>query len=454
MWCAQIVLLTSLHTTPPVFLVLRACTTHCPFHAYFVTPSHAFLPKAKSEVRDKAKHNAMSKAKHTSRRPVRRRGRHGTSRRSCGTCMEPWMYTPPAKLQPLLPPPQQQQKQYVQQQQWPSLGPAQPAPIAPPSLDSATDLGQQRMRRIVASTDSPQLARYKALLHQREDLCSRPQCPRVHCRRLPARQLPATPMTQSVNQPTGAAHTTALPISNPFSVLQHVPASDEDEMEVATNPIEKDAADIPPLSRITHKQQRYKHPGKTPTASRLQQPRPTQQGPVCNHRHDGNPTTMVYGKCSHTKPSCGCPVAQHIASTGYQLAMVVAVFLLVAGLGVLAMPVADDTSAAGHFTMIGAGVIGSINASHSQNWYATVCVLCGAMLAWVATGPCKRPLACTICMRRWRRAQYAARGRCKLTERFFRCLYITTVVMSVLVGVFVGVASVMECALSIVCLSL
>ena len=61
MWCAQIVLLTSLHTTPPVFLVLRACTTHCPFHAYFVTPSRGFLP-----VLHPVQHHGFLHSQHTS----------------------------------------------------------------------------------------------------------------------------------------------------------------------------------------------------------------------------------------------------------------------------------------------------------------------------------------------------------------------------------------------------
>ena len=392
---------------------------------------------------------ATAKAKtQCNARERRQRGRHGISQRSCGWCKEPWVYAPPAPINLHSPMQQRQQQHYappadLTQQMWPSLQPVQPAPVLPPSLGGAALDLMRCKSRLAASTDSPRLAQYKALLQQ-------PPPPRQQPRRHRAHHMPATTAANKVSvsavpQATSAqAADATIPRTNIFMVLLHDPetAAYEDDVESADDHSSVSQPSQEQPRSMRKQQQQQSRQGKTSAARRLQQPCAGHKGTsACTGGH----TATVHGRCGHSKPRCGCPVAQQSRSTGRQLAMFVALWLFVAAFGVLSMPVtAHSANASCCIVSSAGGVVGGGNVSQNGHWCATACVLCAAVLAWLAAGPCKRPLACALCMRQWRHARYLARRHCALLQKHFLRMCATYVMFCWALGVFAGFAFLVE----------
>jgi hypothetical protein len=303
--------------------------------------------------------------------------------------------------------------------------------------------------RLAASTDSSRLAQAKALLYQPPPPRQQPPPPRQQPRRHCVHHRHSTAAANQVSvaavpQATAAAVSDAtVPMTNIFLVLLHDPETTayQDEVESADDHsrVSQPSQEQP---RSIRKQQQQSRQGKTSAASRLQQPCASHSGPsACT----GRPTATVHGQSGNSKQSCGCPVAQQSRSTGRQLAMVVALCLLVAAFGVLSLPVSAHSANASCCIVSTAGVVaGSRNVSHKGHWCATACMLCAAVLAWLAAGQCKRPLACALCMRQWRHARYLARRHCALLQKLFLRTCTTYVMTCWALGVFAGFAFLVE----------
>lgn len=122
--------------------------------------------------------------------------------------------------------------------------------------------------------------------------------------------------------------------------------------------------------------------------------------------------------------------------------------LLVAGLVAFAIEsTANEPTVSGCCIVpnFGGVTVDNTTTSHSHRSYCIALVLCCVvLLIGLTTGQCKRPLACAVCMRRWRRARYIARGHVFFLQNLCMHVFVCTVLMRGLLGVFIGLAYVTE----------